>query len=43
MRVRRPLFDNHPVEVSQRLNILMIGQHQLNGRAILEFRVDRKS
>ncbi|MEO6308250.1 MAG: hypothetical protein ABIO96_06955 [Nitrospiraceae bacterium] len=43
MRVRRPLFDNHPVEAPQRLNILVVGQGQLNWRAVLEFRVGRKS
>jgi hypothetical protein len=42
MRVRRPLFDNHPVEPSQQLNILIVGQHQLNGRTVFEFRVDGK-
>ena len=42
MRVRRPLFDDHPVEPLERLNILIVGQHQLNGRAVFEFRVDGK-
>ena len=42
MRLRRPLFDDHPVEPLERLTILIVGQYQLNRRTILEFRVDRK-
>ena len=42
MRVRRPLFDDDPVEPLERLNILIVGQHQLNRRAVFESRVDRK-
>jgi hypothetical protein len=36
------LLADDPVEPPQRLNILVVGQHQLNRRAVLEFRVDRK-
>jgi len=37
------LLDDDPVEPPQRLDILLIGQHQLNRRTVFEFRVDRKS
>ena len=42
MRVHRPLFDHDPVEPSQRLNILVVGQYQLNRRTVFEFRIDRE-
>ena len=42
MWVRRPLFDNDPIEPLERLDILLVGQYQLNGRTVFEFRVDRK-
>ena len=42
MRVHRPLFDHDPVEPSQRLNILVVGQYQLNRRTVFELRVDGK-
>ena len=42
MWVRRPLFDDDPVEAPQRLNILVVGQYQLNRRTVFEFRADGK-
>ena len=42
MRVRRPLFDDDPIEIPERLNILIVGQDQLNRRAVFEFRIDKE-
>jgi hypothetical protein len=42
MRVRRPLVNNDPVESPHRLDIPLIGQHQLNWRTVFKFRVEWK-
>jgi hypothetical protein len=42
MWVRCPLLDNDPVEAPERLNILVVSQHQLDRRAVFKLRLDRK-
>lgn len=36
------LLDDDPVEPSLRLNILIVGQHQLDRRTVFKLRLDRK-
>src|SRR5581483_8662870 len=43
MGIRSPLLDDHPVQPSQGLHVLLVGQHQLNRRIVFEFRLDGKA